>query len=54
VTTVADAGSSGWRTFADFKDRIVDQSKTRVLAFIKSSARVWVPADRGRTWPIWK
>src|SRR5204863_44467 len=34
VTTVADAGSSGWRTFADFKDRIIDQSKTRVLAFL--------------------
>src|SRR6266436_2720181 len=34
VTTVADAGSSGWRNFADFKDRIIDRSKTRVLAFI--------------------
>ena len=34
VTTVADAGSSGWRTFEDFKDRIIDASKTRVLAFL--------------------
>src|SRR2546422_463808 len=34
VTTVADAGSSGWRNFEDFKSRIVDQSKTRVLAFL--------------------
>jgi dihydroorotase len=34
VTTVADAGSSGWRTFEDFKSRIVDQSKTRVTAFL--------------------
>jgi dihydroorotase len=34
VTTVADAGSSGWRTFEDFKTRIVDRSKTRVLAFL--------------------
>ena len=34
VTTVADAGSSGWRNFEDFKDRIVDRSKTRVLAFL--------------------
>jgi dihydroorotase len=34
VTTVADAGSSGWRNFDDFKDRIVDRSKTRVLAFL--------------------
>ena len=34
VTTVADAGGSGWRNFPDFKDRVIDRSKTRVLAFI--------------------
>jgi dihydroorotase len=34
VTTVADAGSSGWRNFEDFKARIIDASKTRVLAFL--------------------
>lgn len=34
VTTVADAGGSGWRNFDDFKSRIVDRSKTRVLAFL--------------------
>jgi dihydroorotase len=34
VTTVVDAGSSGWRTFEDFKDRIIDRSKTRVLAML--------------------
>ena len=34
VTTIADAGSSGWRNFEDFKDRIIDRSKTRVLAFL--------------------
>src|SRR5215471_12385409 len=34
VTTVADAGSSGWRSFEDFKKRIVDTQKTRVLAFL--------------------
>jgi dihydroorotase len=34
VTTVADAGSSGWRTFEDFKSRVIDQSKTRVTAFL--------------------
>ena len=32
VTTVADAGCSGWRNFEDFKQRIIDRSKTRVLA----------------------
>jgi dihydroorotase len=34
ITTVADAGGSGWRNFPDFKQRIIDRSKTRVLAFI--------------------
>ena len=34
VTTVADAGSAGWRTFDDFKTRIIDTQKTRVLSFI--------------------
>jgi len=34
VTTVVDAGDSGWRNFEDFKDRIIDRSKTRVLAML--------------------
>ena len=34
VTTVVDAGGSGWRSFDDFKQRIVDRSATRVLAFL--------------------
>lgn len=32
VTTVVDAGSSGWRNFEDFKANVIDISKTRVLA----------------------
>jgi dihydroorotase len=34
VTTVVDAGCAGWRNFADFKDRVIDRSRTRVLAFL--------------------
>ena len=34
VTTVADAGCAGLRNFEDFKQRIIDRSKTRILAFI--------------------
>lgn len=34
VTTVGDAGSSGWRTFPEFKKNIIDRSQTRVLAFL--------------------
>jgi dihydroorotase len=32
VTTVVDAGSSGWRNFEDFKEHVIDRSQTRVLA----------------------
>lgn len=34
VTTVVDAGTSGWRTFPKFKQQVIDQSKTRVLAWL--------------------
>lgn len=34
VTTMVDAGSSGAKTFSDFRTRIIDHSKTRVLAFL--------------------
>ncbi len=34
VTTVVDAGCSGWRNFEDFDDRVIKRSKTRVLAML--------------------
>ncbi len=34
VTTVVDAGSSGWRNFEQFKTQTIDKSKTRVLALL--------------------
>lgn len=34
VTTVVDVGGSGWRNFDDFKQRVIDRAKTRVLAFL--------------------
>ena len=34
VTTVVDAGTSGWRNFSLFKEQVIDKSQTRVLAFI--------------------
>ena len=34
VTTVVDAGCAGWRNFEDFKDKIIDRSKTRVFAML--------------------
>jgi dihydroorotase len=34
VTTVVDAGSSGWKNFPLFKSQTIDRSQTRVLAFL--------------------
>lgn len=33
-TTLVDAGGSGWRNFPQFKQQVIDRSKTRVLAFL--------------------
>ena len=34
ITTVVDAGTSGWENFPLFKTQVIDQSKTRILAFL--------------------
>ena len=34
VTTVVDAGSAGWRNFKTFKKQTIDQSRTRVYAYL--------------------
>jgi dihydroorotase len=34
VTTMVDAGSSGWRNFRQFKEQTIDRSQTRVLALL--------------------
>lgn len=34
TTTVVDAGGAGWRTFEDFKTRVIDKVQTRVLVFL--------------------
>src|SRR6476661_5705614 len=34
VTTMVDAGSSGWRDFPEFRRRVIDIAQTRVLAMI--------------------
>lgn len=34
TTTVVDAGGAGYRTFADFQQKIIRKSKTRVLALL--------------------
>lgn len=39
VTTMVDAGDAGWRNFPEFKRRVIDQSDTRVLAFLNIFGR---------------
>ncbi len=34
VTTMVDAGSSGWRDFPEFRRRVIETAQTRVLAMI--------------------
>lgn len=34
ITTVVDAGTSGWRNFEKFKRQVIDQSKTRILVLL--------------------
>jgi len=34
VTTIVDAGSTGWRDFERFKAEVIDVSKVRILAFL--------------------
>lgn len=47
ITTVVDAGTSGWRNFEQFRRQIMETSKTRVLAFlnIAGSGMVGKPAE---------
>lgn len=44
VTTMVDAGSAGWRNFADFRQRVIERAKTRVLAFVNIVADGMSPA----------
>jgi len=39
VTTVVDAGSSGWRNFPEQKARVLDHSRTRILAMLNIVGR---------------
>lgn len=34
ITTIVDGGTSGWRNFPRFKEQTIDNSRTRVLAFL--------------------
>ena len=45
----------GWRNFADFKDRVIDRSRTRVLAFLNIVGHGMRGRDSSsRTSPTWR
>ena len=33
-TTLVDAGGAGWKNFAQFKEQVIDRTRTRILSFI--------------------
>ena len=39
VTTVIDLGGAGWRDFLQFKEQVIDRSRTRVLSFLNIVGR---------------
>jgi dihydroorotase len=45
TTTIADCGGAGWRTFEEFKAKIIDKSRTRVLSFLNIVGRGMVGAE---------
>ena len=34
ATTIVDAGGAGWKSFGEFKERVIDRATTRVLALL--------------------
>lgn len=43
ITTVVDAGTSGHKNFATFKEEVIDRSKTRILSFLN----IFAPGMQG-------
>ena len=47
TTTLVDAGGAGWRTFEEFRKKMIDVSKTRVLALIHIAGGGMAPEAEG-------
>jgi len=45
TTTVVDCGGSGWRTFDEFKETVIDRTRTRVFSFINIVGKGMVGAE---------
>lgn len=46
VTTTVDAGTAGWRNFEEFKNRCIEPSKVRILAFVNIAGPGMVEASK--------
>jgi dihydroorotase len=53
VTSVADAGSSGWRNFPVFNETIIARSRTRIFASLTSLGRGCAASVLSESSPIW-
>jgi dihydroorotase len=47
VTTAVDAGSTGWKNFEAFKQRVIDRAQVRLLAFLNIAASAGVGGEAG-------
>ncbi len=45
VTTMVDTGSAGWRTFPDFRERVLERFKTRMYAFVNIASMGMVATE---------
>ncbi len=46
VTTVVDAGTSGWRNFSLFREQVINTSQTRILAFLNIAGWGMISKDQ--------
>ncbi len=47
VTTAVDAGSTGWKTFEAFKQKVIDRAQVRLLAFLDIAASAGAGGEAG-------
>lgn len=51
TTTMVDAGTSGWKNFPDFKDRVIRRARTRILALLNIVGDGMGPNVKGESDP---
>jgi dihydroorotase len=49
VTTAVDVGTAGWKDFPNFKEKVIDRSKVRILALINIASGGMIKAETEQT-----